>query len=55
MLVDFAVEQSIRKQDALHIIDEVKEVLFGFEKRAKALEVNRESIQRITKAHLMGI
>jgi serine/threonine-protein kinase HipA len=55
MLVDFAVEQSIRKQDALHIIDEVKEVLFGFEKRAKALEVNRESIQRITKAHLMEI
>jgi serine/threonine-protein kinase HipA len=55
MLVDFAVEQSIRKQDALHIIDEVKEVLFGFEKRAKALEVNSESIQRITKAHLMEI
>ncbi len=55
MLVDFAVEQSIRKQDALHIIDEVKEVLLSFEKRAKALEVNSESIERIKKAHLFKI
>jgi hypothetical protein len=55
MLVDFAVEHSIRKQDALHIIDEVKEVLLSFEKRAKALEVHRESIERIKKAHLFKI
>jgi serine/threonine-protein kinase HipA len=55
MLVDFAVEQSIRKQDALHIIDDVKEVLLSFEKRAKALEVNSESIERIAKAHLFKI
>jgi serine/threonine-protein kinase HipA len=55
MLVDFAVEQSIRKQDALHIIDEVKEVLLSFEKKAKELEVNSESIERIAKAHLFKI
>jgi len=55
MLVDFAVEQSLRKQDALGIIDDVQEVLSGFTKRAKELEVNRESIERIAKAHLLRI
>jgi len=55
MLVDFAVEQSLRKQDALSFIDEVQEVLSGFEKRAKKLEVNSESIERIAKAHLLKI
>jgi len=55
ILVDFAVEQSLRKQDALHVIDEVQEVLSGFSKRAKDLEVNNESIERIMKAHLLQI
>ncbi len=55
MLVDFAVEQSLRKQDAQHIIDEVQEVLSGFSKRARELEVNSESIERISKAHLLKI
>lgn len=55
MLVDFAVEQSLRKQDALHIIDEVQEALSGFSKRARELEVNKESIERIAKAHLLEI
>jgi len=55
MLVDFAVEQSLRKQDALHVIDEVQEVLSGFSKRARELEVNSESIERIAKAHLLNM
>jgi len=55
MLVDFAVEQSIRKQDALHVINEVQEVLSTFSTRAKELEVNKESIERIAKAHLLKI
>jgi len=55
MLVDFAVEQSIRKQDALHVIDEVQAVLSTFSKRAKELEVNKQSIERIAKAHLLKI
>ena len=55
MLVDFAVEQSLRKQDALNVIDEVQEVLSTFEKRAKELEVNKQTIERIAKAHLLKI
>ena len=55
MLVDFAVEQSIRKQDALNVIDEVQEVLSTFSKRARELEVNSENIERIAKAHLLKI
>ena len=55
MLVDFAQEQSIRKNDAIIIIDEVQEVLSSFGKRARELEVDKQTRERIAKAHLLKL
>jgi serine/threonine-protein kinase HipA len=55
MLVDFAVEHSIRKHNAVEIIEATLEVVSTFEAQAKALEINPESIKRISKAHLLKI
>jgi hypothetical protein len=53
--VDFAVEHSIRKHNAVEIIEATLEVVSTFEAQAKALEINPESIKRISKAHLLKI
>ena len=55
MLLDFAQEQSIATKKSNEMIDETIEVLSGFSRMAKALDVDKQTIERIAKVHLLKI
>jgi serine/threonine-protein kinase HipA len=55
MLLEFAQEQSIRRQDAEAIIGQIQEVVSTFGQRAKELEIDQLTIERITQEHLLKL
>ncbi|NKQ40186.1 MAG: type II toxin-antitoxin system HipA family toxin [Sulfurovum sp.] len=55
LLLSVADEQSISVKKAEQMIEQCEDVLSGFGKRARELEIGKESVDRIVKAHRLRV
>ena len=55
LLLKVADEQSISVKKAEQMIEQCADVLSGFGRRAKELDISRETVERIAKAHRFSL